>query len=196
MSVEKYLSRKDKILGQAIKSIKLTSFKPERNYFRALVLSIISQQLSISAADTIAYRFTATFKPKKFPTPADVLKTPPSRLRAAGLSRAKAVYIKDLARNFQQNKIDIQKLKYWSDEEVISHLTTVKGIGRWTAEMFLIFTLDRPDVFSVGDLGLRNAIKKLYKLKDNATALDYNKIAEAWSPYRSTACRYLWKTAD
>jgi DNA-3-methyladenine glycosylase II len=106
------------------------------------------------------------------------------------------LYLKDLAKHVLEDKIDFKKINKQSDEEVIAELTAVKGIGRWTAEMFLIFALKRPDVFSAGDLGLRNAIKKLYGLKKDPTPAQLAKIAALWSPHRSLASRYLWASLN
>ncbi len=121
---------------------------------------------------------------------------PDAKLRSVGLSTAKVKYIKDLAVKVQKKEVLLYKLEKMSDEEVIEHLVQVKGIGRWTGEMFLMFALQRPDVFSHGDLGLRNAIQKLYKFKKAPTQKQIEKIVSKWSPHRTLASRYLWKSLD
>jgi DNA-3-methyladenine glycosylase II len=170
----------------------LRSHRPNRNHFQALAEAILSQQISMSAADTITARFRAIFPGKGFPTPAQVLKTPPAKLRRAGVSRQKADYLKDLARNVVTRKVRLANFEKLSDEEIITDLTRVKGIGRWTVEMFLMFSLRRPDVFSPGDLGLQNAVKKLYKLKHHPDKEKMEKLSAAWKPHRTLAARYLW----
>lgn len=169
---------------------------PRRDHFRSLVVAIVNQQLSGKAADTILKRFEALFPGKKFPTPKQVLKMPTAKMRKAGLSRMKASFLKDLSKHILNKSVDFKKMNRWSDEEVIEHLVRVKGIGRWTAEMFLMFSLGRDDVFSYGDLGLRNAIKKLYKLRSHPTPKQAEKISAAWKPYRTLASRYLWASVD
>jgi DNA-3-methyladenine glycosylase II len=160
------------------------------------VEAIINQQLSGKAADTIFKRFVALFPGKKFPTPKDVLAMPTAKMRKCGLSKMKVSFLKDLSKKILDGTVNFRKMPAWTDEEVIEHLTEVKGIGRWTAEMFLMFSLGREDVFSYGDLGLRNAMQKLYKLKAHPTPKQAEKIVAAWKPYRSLASRYLWANVD
>lgn len=179
------------------------------NHFKALVVAIINQQLSGKAAATIQKRFEALFVAaaavknsakkslrKKFPTPEDVLKMPVAKLRKVGLSGMKVSFIKDLARKILDGTVNFRAMKKMSDEEVIEHLVQVKGIGRWTAEMFLMFSLGRDDIFSYGDLGLRNAMKRLYRLRAHPTPAQAEKITAAWKPYRSLASRYLWASLE
>lgn len=187
----------DSILGAVIAQIKIPQTKKRQaNHFRSLVESIVSQQLSVKASDTIFARFVALFPTGKFPKPEQVLEMPDSKMRRAGLSGSKVKYIKDLARKIHNKEVALHKLKKMSDEEVIEHLIQVKGIGRWTGEMFLMFSLDRPDVFSHGDLGLRNAIQKLYGKKRPLTQKQIEKIVQKWSPHRTTASRYLWRSLE
>ncbi len=193
---EKYLQSVDPILGAAIAKIQMPySKKRNANMFRSLVESIVSQQLSVKASDTIFKRFELLFG-NKFPKPEQVLKMPDSKLRSVGLSGQKVKYIKDLARKVHQKEVALHRLKKMSDEEVIEHLIRVKGIGRWTGEMFLMFALERPDIFSHGDLGLRNAIQKLYGFKKPPTEKQIEKIVIKWSPHRTLASRYLWRSLD
>ena len=158
-----------------------------------LVEAIINQQLSGKAADTIYKRFLALFKTKKFPAPEQILKVNVEKLRSAGMSYSKANYIKNIARAFQNGELNIQKIKKMKDDEVITELTKIKGVGKWTAEMILIFTLTREDVFSLGDAGLKRAIKNLYGLTDEKEIL---KLSETWKPHRSYACWYLWRSLN
>ena len=187
-----HLRKNDPVLRAVIEGIKLKKISRRAGHFEALVESIVSQQLSIKAADTIFMRFAALGPGKKFPTPEQVLKIPARKMRKAGLSKMKVSFIKDLAKKVLNGTVDLKKISKWSDEEVIEHLTAVKGIGIWTAEMFLIFSLGREDIFSYGDLGLRNAMQQLYKFKKHPTEKQARKIAEKWKPYRSLASRYLW----
>lgn len=167
-----------------------------RNHFRSLVIAIVNQQLSGKAAATILKRFVALFPGGRFPKPDDVLKMPAPKMRVAGLSKMKVSFLKDLARHVIRGSVDFKKMSRMTDEEVIEHLTRVKGIGRWSAEMFLMFSLGRPDVFSHGDLGLRNAIRDLYGFVKHPTARQAEKISAVWRPYRTLASRYLWASVD
>lgn len=200
----KHLVKADPVLAKIIAKIKLKERKPHKRYFESLCVAIINQQLSGKAAATIEKRFIGLFsahkgRPErsrragtKFPTPRQVLHKSDARLRSAGLSFQKIGYIKSLAGLVEKGKIDFKKFKKLSDEEIIALLTEVKGIGRWTAEMFLMFCLARPDVFSHGDLGLKNAIKKWYKLDIKLHPKKYHRLVESWSPHRTTAARFLW----
>jgi DNA-3-methyladenine glycosylase II len=163
--------------------------------YKALVHSIMSQQLSSKAAATIARRFAELFG-ARFPTPAQVLEMPAERLRSAGLSGMKVSFIRDLARRVHEGSLHLNALDAMTDEEVIAELTKVKGIGRWTAEMFLMFRLHRPDVLPLGDLGIVNAMKKAYGLRKPPTPTRMMKIGESWRPYRSIGCWYLWASLD
>ena len=164
--------------------------------FQALAEAIIYQQLSGKAAATILKRFVALFPGKKFPKPADVLKIKVEKLRSAGLSNQKASYIKDLALKCTDGTIDPKKFKRMSDEEIIEHVTAVKGIGEWTAHMFLMFTLQRPDVLPVGDLGIQKAFQKVFKLKKLPKPEQMEKLARGWSGHRTLASFYLWRLVD
>jgi DNA-3-methyladenine glycosylase II len=191
-----HIKKSDPILALAIANITIRPIPRRENYFEALVEAIVSQQLSVKASDTIFTRFAALTPGKQFPTPHQVLKIPASKMRKAGLSKMKVSFIKDLAKHVIDKSVNLKEVNGWSDEKVIEHLTAVRGIGPWTAEMFLIFSLGREDVFSVGDLGLKNAIRTIYKLKKHPTPSQIKKITEKWSPYRSVASRYLWATLN
>jgi DNA-3-methyladenine glycosylase II len=163
-----------------------------KNPYKSLVEAIITQQLSGKAADTISKRFRRIYG--RFPKPVDVIRTPDSKLRAAGLSGMKVSYIKDLSTKIESGEIRMSSLKNMTDGEVVEHLTQVKGIGRWTAEMFLIFSLGRLDVLPVGDLGLRKGIQRLFSLPDLPEEDEIEDIAEKWRPYRTVATWYIWKS--
>ena len=184
--------RKDPILGKIIDNVGDYSLKRRNHHFAVLVESIISQQLATSAAEAIFRRFRKLYP--KFPTAAQILSTRKSKLRTAGLSGMKIDYLKDLARNIKEGRLNMKLLSKMSDEEVIVHLTQVKGIGRWTAEMFLIFSLGRQDVLPVHDLGLRKGAQMAFSLPDLPKPKELEKMGERWRPYRSMATWYLWKS--
>jgi DNA-3-methyladenine glycosylase II len=164
--------------------------------FRALAESIIYQQLSGKAADTICKRFRALFHGKSFPTPEDVLKIRVSRLRSAGLSQQKAAYLKDLALKCSDGTIEPKKFPSMTDAEIIEHVTAVKGIGEWTAHMFLMFTLKRPDILPTGDLGIQKGFKKLFGLKKLPSPEYMHRLAVGWRGHRTMASFYLWRFLD
>jgi DNA-3-methyladenine glycosylase II len=158
-----------------------------------MMKSVVSQQLSVRAADTIYTRFIALFGSVDFPKAEQILAMEDEKLRGAGLSYAKISYIKSIANAFVSDLIDQEKVKKQSDEEVIQELIQIRGIGKWTAEMVLIFALQRPDIFSIDDLGVRNAITKHYGITDRKEMIT---LSEQWKPYRSYACWYLWKSLE
>ena len=162
--------------------------------FRALVRAIISQQLSTQAAATIARRFEALFDGK--PTPARVNAAPDDQLRGVGLSGQKLRYIRDLCARIEGGLLPLAALGRMDDEEVIRVLTEVKGIGRWTAEMFLMFRLHRPDVLPVDDLGIVKAVQRAYRMRTLPTPKRLMRLGEEWRPYRSVACWYLWRSLE
>jgi DNA-3-methyladenine glycosylase II len=164
--------------------------------FQSLAEAIIYQQLSGKAAGTILKRFVALFAGKKFPTPDDVLKIKTKKLRGAGLSGQKASYLKDLASKFKDGTINPKLFSKMSDEEITAHVVAVKGIGTWTAHMFLMFTLHRPDVLPTGDLGIQKGFQKLFKLRARPTPERMEKLARAWAGHRTLACMYLWRLVD
>jgi len=162
--------------------------------FKALIRAIVGQQLSTKAAATIFSRFEGLFE--AFPTPSQVLGVPDERLRAVGLSSQKLGYLRDLCARIQEGRLPLGVLDRMDDEAVIEALTQVKGVGRWTAEMFLIFRLQRPDVLPVGDLGIVKAVQRAYKLRKAPSPDRLTRIGEAWRPYRSVACWYLWASLN
>jgi DNA-3-methyladenine glycosylase II len=156
------------------------------------VRAIVGQQLSVSAARAIYGRLTARFSERP-PTPQEILDDEPEELRAAaGLSRAKVSYLRSLAEHVISGELELERLDDRTDEDVIAELTAVKGIGEWSAHMFLMFHLERPDVLPVGDLGIRRAIERAYGLDALPDATAIEKIAAPWRPHRTLACRYLW----
>ena len=162
--------------------------------FRALVRAIISQQLSTHVSATIARRFEALYDGE--PTPAVVTRTPDEQLRSVGLSGQKVRYVRDLCARIEGGLLPLAALDRMTDEEVITVLTEVKGIGRWTAEMFLMFRLHRPDVLPVDDLGIVKAVQRAYRMRTLPTPRRLTRLGEAWRPYRSVACWYLWASLD
>ena len=166
-----------------------------RNPFHSLIRSIIYQQVSGSAAASILRRFKANYG-NRFPKPAEVLKTQIEKLRASGLSGQKATYIRDLAAKFVDGTIRPRKFTKMTNEEIIEHLTRVKGIGVWTAHMFLIFTLKRPDILPTLDLGVRKGFQAVYRMKHLPTHEEMEKLAAKWRKHASLASLYMWKMAD
>jgi DNA-3-methyladenine glycosylase II len=169
--------------------------RPDReDHYGALVRAIVGQQLSVSAARAIYGRLTERFGGRP-PGPEEILSEDPEELRAAaGLSRAKVSYLRSLAEHVISGELELERLGELNDEEVIAELVAVKGIGMWTAHMFLMFHLERPDVLPVGDLGIRRAIERAYALDSLPDAPAIEKIAAPWRPYRTLACRYLWRS--
>ena len=169
--------------------------RPERSdHYGALVRAIVGQQLSVSAARAIYGRLTARFQGRP-PTPAEILADDPEELRAAaGLSRAKVGFLRSLAEHVISGELELERMEELSDEQVTAELVAVKGLGVWSAHMFLMFHLERPDVLPVGDLGIRRAIQRAYGLQELPQAAEIERIAEPWRPHRTLACRYLWRS--
>jgi len=163
--------------------------------YGSLVRTIVGQQLSTRAARTIYARLVALFGDKT-PTPAELLAAEEAALGAAGLSRQKIGYLRDLATRVESGGLDLETLHRLPDEEVSARITAVKGLGQWSADMFLIFHLGRPNVLPVGDLGIRRAAEKVYGLPGLPDADDLRALAEPWHPWRTLACLYLWESLD
>lgn len=157
--------------------------------------SITGQQLSTKAAATIYGRLTDRYGGRT-PTPQEILDTDPQELRAIGLSNAKAAYLRDLAEHIVDGELPVDELASMPDGKVAERLIAIKGLGRWTVDMFLMFHLGRPDVLPVGDLGIRKAMQVHYGLEDLPAAPEMERIAEAWRPHRTLACLYLWESLD
>src|SRR3989338_662291 len=187
--------KKDPVLRKVIEKIGKPDFvssHADENLYVSIVENIIGQQLSSGPANMITERFWNLFE-IKYPTPDEVLRLPDKELRAVGMSWAKASYIKNLSREISEGRLNLERIKTLGDEEVIEELVKVKGIGRWTAEMILMFHLDRPDVFSLVDLVLLTAVSRLYGV-DRADSKKIEKISISWKPYRALASRYLWRS--
>ena len=163
--------------------------------YGTLVRSIVGQQLSTKAAATIYGRVLELFRGHT-PTPKQLLKVDPEKLRGAGLSRAKVAYLRDLAQHVEDGELELERLPELPDQEVAEQLTAIKGLGQWTADMFLMFHLGRPDILPVGDQGIRRAIQVEYRLRKLPDATRMQKIAKPWQPYRTLACLYLWSSLD
>ena len=189
---EKSLIELDPTLGQLIRAQGSISHTPRDNYFEALCESSISQQLYVKASDTIFRRFRELTSLD----PARVVDMNEDERKAVGLSPQKSRYIHDLAEHFVRDVKVFDHLDALSDDEVIIELTQIKGIGVWTAQMFLMFTLARPDIFAPDDLGLLNAIARVYHLPTKPTRQEAIAFAEKWAPHRSTACFHLWRSLD
>jgi DNA-3-methyladenine glycosylase II len=193
----RHLMRRDSILGAVIKQVgpcKLSEI-PDGPPFMALAEAIASQQLSVKAADTIFGRLCDLFGPDRQPDPVRLLALDETALRGAGFSRAKVVFLRDLATHVADKRLDLDGMHGHDDALVMEQLTAVKGIGVWTAEIFMMFWLKRPDVFPADDLGLVKAAQRAYGLRQRPSRKRLLKMAEAWRPYRSVAAWYLWRSA-
>ncbi|MGI8439484.1 MAG: DNA-3-methyladenine glycosylase family protein [Thermoleophilaceae bacterium] len=168
--------------------------RPSDSY-GALVRTIVGQQLSVKAARSIYERLTALFGGRT-PTPEEMIAADPEHVRAAGLSRPKVAYLRDLAERVADGDLDLDGLAEMGDEEVARQLIAVKGLGQWTVDMFLMFHLGRPDTLPVGDLGVRRAVERAYGLEALPDALTLEALAERWRPHRTLACLYLWRSLD
>lgn len=189
----KHFKIADPLLYELAKSIDPIVLEKSQNHFIRLVRAIVGQQLSVKAASTIFGRFEKLFE--KEINAHEILELKDDEMRACGISYPKVKYIKDLASKVNSKHVLLESLENADEQFVISHLTQVNGIGTWSAEMFLMFALARPDVFSIGDLGLRNAMVKLYGL-EKPTNDELLKISGKWSPFRTYACRILWQSLD
>lgn len=195
---EGILVRRDKLIGRLINRYGPCGISPHSKYFETLVGAIISQQLSTKVADVIFARFKAIYGPGSFPKPEAILKTSDEAIRSVGLSASKVSFIKDLALKTDDGTLKLRSLSRKSDDEIIEMLTEVKGIGIWTAHMFLIFCLGRLDILPVGDYGIRKAIQSIYTLEELPKADLITELAEKrkWRPYCSIVSWYLWKSLD
>jgi DNA-3-methyladenine glycosylase II len=190
-----YLSQHDPVLAKVIATSPLCDIRPHTNYYQELVESIIGQQLSVKAAAAIVKRFRDMFG-GTFPSPEQILTKDLEELRAIGFSYAKGRYVQDLAQHIIDGNVKFDKLDSLSNEEVITELTAVKGIGEWTAHMFLMFCMARSDILPVGDLGIRNSMRALYGLEHAPSPDEIRDIAKKydWQPYESVASWYVWQS--
>lgn len=190
-----HFKKADPILHSLIQKLSIDQIKPSSDLFRSLCREIIGQQLAGKAAEAICTRFMKLF-PKGKVTARKLLLLPDDAVRSAGTSWAKVRSLKDLAKNVVEKNLHLPSLTNLSNDDVVKELVKVKGIGPWTAEMFLMFSLAREDIFSYGDLGLQNAIQKLYKLPHKPTQKQLQILSKKWSPYRTFACLLLWESLD
>jgi DNA-3-methyladenine glycosylase II len=192
-----YLKRVDPVLAQVIERVGPCRIRiaAEGTHFQALTRSIVFQQLSGKAAATILSRVSALF-PESTPTPEGVSRVTDEQFRAAGLSRQKIGYLRDLAAKVSSGELPLDAVETMSDDDLIAHLVQVKGIGRWTAQMFLMFRLGRIDVLPELDLGIQNAIQRAYRKRKRPTPKQVKKIGAKWTPHSSVACWYLWRSLD
>ncbi len=189
-----HLKKSDPILRGIIERVGVCRMEYGEPTFHHLAESIVYQQLNGKAAETIFKRFTDVAGSPV--TPEGILKLSEHQMRAVGLSKQKSSYLRDLAAKTESGLLNFEKLQGMHEADVIEHLTQVKGVGVWTAHMFLMFTLRRPDVLPTGDYGIQVAIKKHYRKRKLPKPKDMEKIAKVWSPYRSVACWYLWRSLD
>ncbi len=194
----RHLKRSDPVLDLVIKAVGPCRFEPEKrpDVFRSVARAIIHQQLNGTAAGTIYRRFKGLYPRRRFPTPEDILATPLPRLRSAGLSPQKASYVVDLASKVQAGEVDLKAVRQMDDDEVVVELTKVKGVGRWTAAMVLMFTLGRPDILPVDDYGFRRGVQKAYGMRKVPSADRLERLARPWRPHRSVATWYIWQSVD
>ena len=190
-----HFDKNDAVMAQLIRKSGPIKLKRNRNYFIVLCNAIIGQQISVAAAGAIAIRFNKLFNGHS-PTPQGVIKLSEIDLRKAGLSKQKVAYLKDLSFHFYEKILRPHRLHHMGNDEVICQLTRVHGIGRWTAEMFLIFSLNRPDVLPVGDLGLQLALKKLYRMRQLPTVKRMRTIGRKWNPLETVGTWYAWRAQD
>jgi DNA-3-methyladenine glycosylase II len=189
-----HLKKSDPVLAAIIERVGPFRMEFGEPVFHSLAEAIVYQQLNGKAAVTIFKRFAALAGEPV--TPEGILKLTPEKMRAVGLSKQKSSYLFDMAHRASRGELDFTRLAEMTDKEVIEHLTQVKGVGVWTAHMFLMFTLKRPNVLPTGDFAVQMAIKKHYKKRKLPKPLQMEKIARQWEPYRSIACWYLWRSLD
>jgi DNA-3-methyladenine glycosylase II len=194
-----HLAEADPVLGNLIARVGEFTMRPRptQSLFAALLRSIVYQQLTGKAAETILGRVIRTCAPRRFPTPDDILRLPPERLRDAGLSTAKTAAVRDLAAKTLDGTVpSLARIRRMDDEEIIEHLTSVRGIGRWTVEMLLIFRLGRSDVLPLADLGIRKGFARVFRKRELPQPEAMLRRGERWRPYRSVASWYLWRAVE
>lgn len=189
------LCRRDPVLRPLIRRVGPCGLRWRGHPYRYLVRSVLYQQLAGAAASAIERRFEAEFG-GRIPAPAELLGAPLERLRGVGLSRQKTAALRSIAEAFLDGSVDARRLPRMEDEEVIAAVTQIRGVGVWTAQMLLMFSLGRPDVLPVGDYGIRKAARVLYGLDSLPNPRELEDIARSWKPYRSVACWYLWRHAE
>lgn len=193
-----YLSKADPALAPSIAQHGICTIEPHSNYYHQLINSIIGQQLSVKAARSIRTKFYALFDGDELPTPEAILEKSVEELRAVGFSYAKARYVQDLALHVLDGRLSFSTIDQLNNQEVTTKLTAVKGVGEWTAHMFMMFSMGRLDILPVGDLGIKNGITRLYGLSTAPSPEQIREIAAAnnWHPYESVASWYIWRSLD
>ena len=191
----KHLRGRDPVLAALIDRVGPYEMREGRSPFEVMLRTIVSQQLSGKAADSIYARLAAAMGTRS-PKPEHLLALSEEQLRACGLSRSKAAYVRNVASHFGENRYTLRSFNKLDDDAVIEALTTIKGVGEWSAHIFLMFALRRADVFPIGDLGLRKGMLKTYSLRSNTKPARLHKIAEAWRPYRTVGSLYMWRNYD
>ena len=193
----RYLKRTDPVLARVIERVGpcRIQLRNEGTHFQALARAIVFQQLSGKAAGTIFSRFNALY-PGAEPHPELVLASSDEQLRAVGLSRQKIGYLRDLSSKVSTGALPLDSVEHMTDDDLIAHLVQVKGIGRWTAQMFLMFRLGRPDVLPELDLGIQNAIRRAYRMRKRPTPKQVKRVGAKWSPHSTVACWYLWRSLE
>jgi DNA-3-methyladenine glycosylase II len=184
-------------MRRVIEQTTMPDFTASGDVYYDIIKSIVSQQLSVKAAATIFDRVCGMF-PDKYPQPEYILEVPLEQLRAAGLSNQKANYVQNVARFAQENNLEKQDWASMTDDQIVEYLTTIKGVGKWTVQMVMMFTLGRPDIFPVDDLGIQHGMIRLFNLSDTGKELRIKmlQLSVPWSPYRTVAARYLWRWKD
>lgn len=194
-AARRHLLRSDPVMRALVKQVGPYAMEVRGRPYESLLRAILYQQLAGSAAAAIERRFLAMFD-GAIPTPAQLAPMTDEQLRTAGISRQKASYMRSIAEHFADGRLSDTKLMRASDDGVVDAVTQIKGVGRWTADMLLMFCIGRPDVLPVGDLGVQNSMKLAYGLKDAPKPAEMEAIAEPWRPYRSAGSWYLWRRAD
>lgn len=193
--IERHLAQDPK-LRTLIEAVQLPVPNPSGDLYYDLLDSIVSQQLSVKVATVIYNRFLTLFE-GGYPHAKQLMRLDVEAMRAVGLSYQKANYLKNVAEFFEREQLEGKDWSNMTDDEIIKYLSQIKGVGKWTVEMILMFTLQRPDVFPADDLGIKQAMMRLYGLPDDKTTkAQMHALAEPWRPYRTTACRYLWRWKD
>jgi DNA-3-methyladenine glycosylase II len=184
-------------MATLIRSIEMPEFNPSGRVYYDLLESIVSQQLSVKASNTIFNRVLAIF-PDNYPHPELLVEVPPEQLRAAGLSNQKVSYLQNVAHFALQNDLESRNWDTREEEAIFSMLTSIKGVGKWTVQMVLMFTIGRPDVFPVDDLGIQQAMVRMFQIQETGKEMKAKMIEHAapWQPWRTIACRYLWRWKD
>ena len=190
------LKKMDTGLNRLFDSYEVNNLKPEKDYFKALTRSIIYQQLSGKAARVIFERFKVVFSGSSFPSPKDILDTDIQKFRSSGISFRKSQYIRNIAQAFLDDQVTYLNLEKIDDNEIIEALTKVKGIGLWTAQMFLMFTLNRPDIFPATDLAMQKGYQNYFKLNELPKPASMIAMSQKWTPYRTTVSLYLWAVLE